>query len=109
MIIPTEKNMRRILAMHFAATKGGGTRFKIMMSLKSEPKNTNELSSELIMDYKTIQHHIRVLEKSGLIVSENAKYSNDYMVSDMMNQFSYLLADFRHLGELFNLRMWNSK
>ena len=31
--------------------------------------NANKLSTDLKLDYKTVQHHIKILEQNGLIVS----------------------------------------
>jgi len=40
--------------------------------LKGEPANLNRISENLNLDYKTVQHHVKVLEENGVLVS-NAK------------------------------------
>ena len=47
----------------FAGSRGGLNRLKIISKLKENPFNTNQLAKELGLDYKAIQHHIRVLRK----------------------------------------------
>jgi DNA-binding transcriptional ArsR family regulator len=67
----------------FATTRGGPTRIKIVDLLNERPYNMNQLSEKLKMDYKTIQHHIKVLEDNKIIVSEEKKYGTIYFPSEM--------------------------
>lgn len=56
----------------FVGTRGGQNRAKIVEMLRSEPSNSNKVSEKLGLDYKTVQHHVKLLEENGVIVS-NAK------------------------------------
>ncbi len=47
--------------------------------------NTLELSKKLEMDYKTIQHNIKVLENNGLIVREGEGYGDLFFASDLIS------------------------
>ena len=59
--------------------------------------NIDEISKNLSVDYKTAQHHIRVLEKSGLIASKRKTYDNSYTLSALLNK--KLLKEFRDMGK----------
>ena len=67
-----------------AGTRGGDTRARIIDLLVQRPYNANQLSKELGMDYKTIRHHIDVLLKHNIIVTEGDKYGNMYFLSSQM-------------------------
>ena len=92
MFIANDKILRRIILMSLAGTRGGPVRLKIILLLENKPSNINEISKKLGLDYKTVEHHIRVLEKSGLISSSDKKYDNAYAfrraLEDRLNNLS---------------------
>ncbi|MFB5615922.1 MAG: ArsR/SmtB family transcription factor, partial [Nitrosopumilus sp.] len=51
---------------------------------KENPFNTNQLAKELGLDYKAIQHHIRVLEKNNMISKVGEKYGVSYFISNFL-------------------------
>jgi DNA-binding transcriptional ArsR family regulator len=55
----------------FVGSRGGQNRVRIVEALKSEPTNPNKLSEKLGLDYKTVQHHLKMLEENGVIVSSD--------------------------------------
>lgn len=58
--LPYAKNL---LWFVFASSKGGQNRIRIILALKA-PLNANQMSKDLGLNYKAIQHHIKVLEKT---------------------------------------------
>lgn len=52
------------------------------------PRNANQLATELGVDYTTIQHHIGVLEKNGLVEGMGPRYGRTYFLTDKMDSFS---------------------
>jgi DNA-binding transcriptional ArsR family regulator len=64
-----------------AGTRGGVTRAKIINLLMERPYNANQLAEALNMDYKTIRHHLDVLNKNGVITIEGEKYGAMYFLS----------------------------
>jgi len=52
-----------------------------MSALRKRPSNKNQLSTELGIDYKGIQHHIKVLEKHNLVIKTGNRYGLTYCVS----------------------------
>lgn len=79
-----EPDVKRLLWFIFAGSRGGVNRFKIINLLKKNPLNTNQLSKELGLDYKAIQHHIRILEKNNLITSIGEKYGVAFFISTFL-------------------------
>ncbi len=75
---------RRLLWFVFAGSRGGLNRLKIISKLKENPFNINQLAKELNLDYKAIQHHIRVLEKNNMVSKVGEKYNVTYFVSTFL-------------------------
>ena len=75
---------KRLLWFVFAGSRGGLNRLRIISTLKEKPMNTNQLATELGLDYKAIQHHINVLEKNNLISKEGEKYGVMYFISTFL-------------------------
>ncbi len=65
----------------FVGSKGGANRIRIMSVLRKRPRNRNQLARELGMDYKNIQHHIKVLEGNNLVKKFGNAYGVIYCVS----------------------------
>lgn len=76
--LPYAKNL---LFYVFAGSRGGDNRMRIMDSLQSSPKNTNQLANDLGLNYRAIQHHIEVLEKNNLVTKVGEKYGANYFPS----------------------------
>ena len=79
-----DPDAKRLLWFVFAGSRGGITRLKIISKLKENPLNTNQLAKELSLDYKAIQHHIRVLEKNNMITKIGEKYGVAYFISTFL-------------------------
>ena len=65
-------------------SKGGENRARIILELNNRPYNANKLAEKLSLDYKTIRHHIGVLEENNLVKSTGEKYGALYFLSDEM-------------------------
>lgn len=79
-----DPHIKRLLWFVFAGSRGGLNRLKIMQIIKDRPSNTNQLAKLLGLDYKAIQHHMRVLEKNNLVAKEGEKYGVTYFVSSFL-------------------------
>jgi DNA-binding transcriptional ArsR family regulator len=93
------RSLKYLLGWLIAGTRGGPTRAKIIEALKETPQNANQLATELNMDYKTIRHHLSVLEKNRIITSVGDKYGATYFLSQVMEE-NYALFE-----EILN-KMW---
>lgn len=80
----TDKHVRRLLMHLFAGTAGGFTRLRIVMLLLEAPRNTHQLSGAMGMDYKSVQRHLRVMQKNSLVSSAGGGYGAAFRVSDML-------------------------
>ena len=65
----------------FVGSRGGTNRIRIMSALRNRPRNRNQLAIELGIDYKNIQHHIKVLEGNNLVKKIGNLYGVTYYVS----------------------------
>ena len=88
-------NFRRILWYVFATTRGGSTRIRIVELLLARPFNMHQISKELGMDYKTIQHHIKILVENEIIIPEEKKYGTIYFPSGMFEEVKDVFEDIR--------------
>jgi DNA-binding transcriptional ArsR family regulator len=78
--------LKYLLGWLIAGTRGGLTRAKIIKVLKENPQNANQLANLLGMDYRTIRHHLEVLEKNKLITSVGQGYGTTYFLSQVMEE-----------------------
>lgn len=69
-----------------AGSKGGENRARIIIELKTRPYNANKLAEKLSLDYKTIRHHMDVLDENGIVESTGEKYGALYFLSDEMEK-----------------------
>ncbi len=84
---PVDPRFKRLLWYLIASTRGGVNRAKIINFLSESPSNANQLSIQLKLDYKTIIHHLDVLEKNGLIITENEEsYGATYFISPLIEK-----------------------
>jgi DNA-binding transcriptional ArsR family regulator len=67
-----------------AGSKGGENRARIILELNNRPYNANKLAQKLSLDYKTIRHHIDVLNENNLVKSTGESYGALYFLSDEM-------------------------
>jgi predicted transcriptional regulator len=88
--------MNRIIWWLIAGSKGGANRASILIALKEDPCNAHQLSERLSLDYKTIQHHLRILDENRLIVSQGGAYGKVYFISKGME------ADYDEFLEIWN-------
>jgi len=70
----------------FASSRGGPMRIKIAKLLRNRPYNTNQLSKELSLEYKGIQHHMKILERNNLIEKINVIYGATYYLSPLFEE-----------------------
>ena len=79
-----DKQTRKLLLYLFTSTRGGFTRLRIIILLLQKPLNTHQLSQELQLDYKAIQHHMQVLEKNNLVTKIGEKYGAIFHLSNFL-------------------------
>jgi DNA-binding transcriptional ArsR family regulator len=60
---------KRMLLYLLIGTRGGDNRTRIIQLLREEPLNVNKIGERLQLDYKTVQHHLKVLEGNSIVTS----------------------------------------
>jgi len=78
--------MKKLMWWLIAGMKGGLNRAKIIKMLNDRPYNAHQLAEELNLDYKTVRHHIKVLEQNNIVKSGGEKYGKMYFLSPAMEE-----------------------
>jgi DNA-binding transcriptional ArsR family regulator len=82
-----DAGLKRILWWLLAGSRGGENRARILLALRERPFNANQLGETLGLDYKTIRHHLKVLQENQVIMSSGAdKYGAVYLLTTPMEQ-----------------------
>jgi len=83
--------MKNIILYLITGTRGGGTRARIINLLKSAPMNAHRIATVLELDYKTVKHHLKVLERHKfLLVIDKGNYGAMYFLSkDLEMEFGF--------------------
>lgn len=74
----------KLLFYLFTSTRGGFTRLRIIMLLLQRSYNTHQLSQELGLDYKAVQHHMKVLEKNNMVLKIGERYGAIFHLSTFL-------------------------
>lgn len=85
-------NLKKLLWYLIAGSRGGVNRARIIDTLNERPYNANQLAEKLDLDYKTIQHHLKVLEKNRIITVEGDGYGNlHFLTPDLERNYELFL------------------
>jgi len=84
----------------FVGSRGAPNRIRIMSALRKIPSNRNQLAIELGIEYKAIQHHLKVLEKNNLVRKIGNHYGVVYYVSPLFENSEFVFDEI--VGRLKN-------
>jgi DNA-binding transcriptional ArsR family regulator len=59
--------------------RGGDNRRRILRTLAERPRNANRLANDLGLDYKTVRHHLAVLEEADAVSRSGERYGAVYV------------------------------
>jgi predicted transcriptional regulator len=48
-------------------TRGGPNRRRLLEELRRSPANAHQLAAALGLDYRTVRHHLKILERNGAV------------------------------------------
>ena len=74
--------MEAVLWQVLAGTRGGPNRARILKALDERPRNANQLADDLDLAYKTVRHHLGVLEDNDVVRTPNDDYGAVYLPTD---------------------------
>ncbi len=97
----SERLFKIMITWLIEGSRGGRTRARILLLLKDSPKNPNQLARELGLNYRTIMHHLKVLEEHGLIRRLGKGYGRPYILTqEALNHWEIIEKSIREiLGE----------
>ena len=73
---------RSLMWYLLVGTRGGPNRQRILEELRRSPANAHQLSSSLGLDYRTVRHHLRLLEQHSVVTrSVPGAYAPPYELS----------------------------
>ena len=84
--MPKPRPFKQVLLWLVAGSRGGVNRGRIIEAVKRKPLNANQLSNDLGVEYKTIRHHLDVLEENNVVTSVGDHYGKVYFLSQDMEQ-----------------------
>ncbi len=76
-----DPDFRRLLLFLLGGSRGGENRARIIRRLRAKPSNMNQLAGDLGLQYKAIQHHVRILVNNSLLVTSGEKYGMMYSLN----------------------------
>jgi len=86
--------MRKLIWWVFAGTSGGPNRARIVRVLNERPYNAHQLAEKLGLNYKTIRHHLKILQENNIITSTGKnKYGELYFLSKEMEESYGIFKD----------------
>ena len=85
--------MRQLLWWLIGGSRGGRNRLRILRALDDQPRNTNQLSNDLDLNYKTVQHHLEILEENDIVTTAGDNYGQMYFLSNRMTSNLDILDD----------------
>jgi DNA-binding transcriptional regulator LsrR (DeoR family) len=59
---------RSLMWYLLVGTRGGPNRRRILEELRRSPANAHQIASTLELDYRTVRHHLRLLEQNSVIL-----------------------------------------
>jgi len=65
-----------------SGTRGGANRARVLRALEERPRNANQLAEDLDLDYKTVRHHLDVLEENDVVTDSGDDYGKVYLPSE---------------------------
>ena len=95
------RQLKYLLGWLIAGSRGGPMRARVIEVLRQTPQNANQLAAILGVDYKTIRHHVDLLEKNNMITSAGGSsgYGVTYFLSPALEDNYAVFEDIRK-------RMW---
>ena len=90
---------RSLLWYLLAGTRGGPNRMRILEELRSQPGNAHQLAQALHMDYRTVRHHLALLERNRVVVRPiGTAYASPYELAPQVQVQFEIVREIRESG-----------
>ena len=76
---------KRVLMYLLVGSKGGPNRLQMIKLLKEEPMNANKMGERLGLDYKTVQHHLKILKENNVVVTSAGRELRRHVLPDALH------------------------
>ena len=84
--IQINKYADELFSSVFTGMGGRYTRLRILCEIIEIPLNALQISKKLNLDYKTVLHNLRVLQKNNLVAREGTGYGDLYFPAEIVKQ-----------------------
>lgn len=91
--------MEAVLWYVLTGTRGGSNRIRLLQALDSRPRNANQLADALDLDYKTVRHHLDVLEDNDIVTDSGDDYGAVYLPTDQARHHWETVEDIMEAAE----------
>ncbi len=93
--------MEKLIWWLFMGSKGGINRARILNLIHEKPCNAHKISEGLNLNYKTVKHHLKLLEENNVITcTKGVRYGALFFISDEMKSNYKLFQEiYANLGE----------
>lgn len=78
--------MEKALWYLLAGTRGGENRARLIRALRERPRNANQLSEVLDVEYNTVRYHLDKLEEHDVVEAGGNEYGELYFLTDRFEQ-----------------------
>jgi DNA-binding transcriptional ArsR family regulator len=79
--------IERVLFYLLVGMRGGPNRIRILYSLLEQPKNANQLATDLELNYTTVRHHLDLLEEHDLVEAAGDNYAEMYFATNLFEEY----------------------
>jgi DNA-binding transcriptional ArsR family regulator len=88
--------MEKAIWYLFVGTRGGQNRARLVRALEDRPRNANQLSDALALEYNTIRYHLEKLEAHDIVETGGEDYGEMYFLTD---RFEHHREEFERIIE----------
>ena len=74
--------MEKALWYLLAGTRGGKNRARLVRAIDERPRNANQLSEALGLEYNTIRYHLEKLKEHDVVETGGEDYGELYFLTD---------------------------
>jgi DNA-binding transcriptional ArsR family regulator len=86
-------SVQQLIWWLFQSSAGGPSRMRLVRALRDEPRNAQQLAVALGLDYTTVRHHLRVLQRNHLLEVRGDRYGQVYFLApNLESRWSVLEA-----------------